>query len=89
MTTPNDDLQRWKGVFPAVPTAFNSDDTINEAGNRAILEDNIAHGVHGFWNCGGTGEGAILILPHEPSTDRRERRPATGEAAIEGLGSTA
>jgi dihydrodipicolinate synthase/N-acetylneuraminate lyase len=54
------DLDKWKGVFPAVPTAFNDDSSINEAGCRAILEDNISHGVHGFWNCGGTGEGAIL-----------------------------
>ena len=54
------DLDKWKGVFPAVPSAFNEDGSVNEAAHRAILDDNIAHGVHGFWNAGGTGEGAIL-----------------------------
>ena len=54
------DTDKWKGVFPAAPSAFNEDGSVNEAASRAILEDNIAHGVHGFWNAGGTGEGAIL-----------------------------
>ena len=50
----------WRGVFPAVPSAFAEDGKVNESAYRAILEDNIAHGVHGFWNAGGTGEGAVL-----------------------------
>jgi len=54
------DTDKWKGVFPAAPSAFHEDGSVNEAASRAILEDNIAHGVHGFWNAGGTGEGAIL-----------------------------
>ncbi len=54
------DLGRWKGVFPAVPTPFHDDGQVNESAYRAILEDNIGHGVHGFWNAGGTGEGGIL-----------------------------
>lgn len=60
MTSQFGEMDGWKGVFPAVPTAFSDDGSINEAGCRAILEDNISHGVHGFWNAGGTGEGAIL-----------------------------
>ena len=56
----NGDTDKWKGVFPAVPTPFNYDGSINEAAYRAILEDNISHGVHGFWTAGGTGEGAIM-----------------------------
>ena len=54
------DLDRWKGVLPSVPTPFHEDGRVNEDAYRAILEDNIAHGVHGFWNAGGTGEGGIL-----------------------------
>ena len=56
----NGDTGKWKGVFPAVPTPFNDDGSINEPAYRAILEDNISHGVHGFWTAGGTGEGAIM-----------------------------
>ena len=49
------DLARWKGIFPAVPTPFHSDGSVNEHALRAVLEDNISHGVHGFWIAGGTG----------------------------------
>lgn len=54
------DAAIWKGVFPAVPTPFHGDGSVNERALRAILEDNIAYGVHGFWIAGGTGEGAIM-----------------------------
>lgn len=54
------DLSAWQGVFPAVPTPFDASGAVNEAAFRAVLEDNIRHGVHGFWIAGGTGEGAIL-----------------------------
>ena len=54
------DVARWKGVFPAIPTPFHTDGRVNEGALRAVLEDNISHGVHGFWIAGGTGEGAIM-----------------------------
>ena len=60
MSSVESNLERWAGVFPAAPTAFDAEGNIDETGCRAILEDNIAHGVHGFWNAGGTGEGSIL-----------------------------
>jgi N-acetylneuraminate lyase len=50
----------FKGVFPAPPTPTTEDGRIHEKGLRALLEDNIAHGVHGFWMAGTTGEGPIL-----------------------------
>jgi dihydrodipicolinate synthase/N-acetylneuraminate lyase len=43
--------------LPVVPT---DDGRVNEAALRAVLEDNIRHGVHGFWIAGSTGEGPIL-----------------------------
>ena len=50
----------FKGVFPAPPTPVTDDGRIGEKALRALLEDNIAHGVHGFWMAGTTGEGPIL-----------------------------
>jgi dihydrodipicolinate synthase/N-acetylneuraminate lyase len=47
-------------VFAANPTPMTADGGINERALRAVLEDNIAGGVHGFWVAGGTGEGAIF-----------------------------
>jgi len=50
----------FKGVFPAPPTPVTEDGRIHEKGLRALLDDNIRHGVHGFWMAGTTGEGPIL-----------------------------
>ena len=50
----------YKGVFPAPPTPVHDDGRINERAFRAVLEDNISHGVHGFWIAGSTGEGPIF-----------------------------
>ncbi|MDA0676641.1 MAG: dihydrodipicolinate synthase family protein [Chloroflexi bacterium] len=50
----------FKGVFPAPPTPTSSDGSVNEKALRAMLEDNIANGVGGFWMAGSTGEGPIL-----------------------------
>ena len=60
LASQNGNLGKWKGIFPAVPTPFHDDGTVNEEAYRAVLEDNIAHGVNGFWNAGGTGEGAVM-----------------------------
>ena len=54
------DLSGFKGVFPANPTPVHADGSIHEEGLRAILEDNMSHGVQGFWIAGSTGEGPIL-----------------------------
>lgn len=51
---------QFAGVYPANPTPTTDDGRVNEAALRAVLEDNIRHGVHGFWIAGSTGEGPIL-----------------------------
>ncbi len=50
----------YKGVFPAPPTPFLADGKLNERAFAALLEDNISHGVHGFWIAGSTGEGPVF-----------------------------
>jgi N-acetylneuraminate lyase len=54
------DMSGFKGVFPAIPTPIHADGSIHEEALRAILEDNMSHGVHGFWLAGGSGEGPAL-----------------------------
>ena len=39
---------------------MNADGSVNYESFRAVLEDNIAAGVHGFWIAGGTGESVYL-----------------------------
>ena len=51
---------QFKGVYPAPPTPIASDGRVHEAALRALLEDNLSHGVDGFWMAGTTGEGPIL-----------------------------
>ncbi len=51
---------RFAGVFPANPTPVTDGGEIHEEGLRAVLEDNMAYGVHGFWVAGTSGEGPLL-----------------------------
>ena len=50
---------KFEGVFPANPTPYN-DGKILENALRGIFQENISHGVNGFWVAGSTGEGPIL-----------------------------
>ena len=50
----------FEGIVPAIITPFTPEGEVNEEAYRRVMESNIEAGVHGFWVCGGTGEGAIL-----------------------------
>ena len=60
----------FKGVFPANPTPVHSDGRINEEALRAIFEDNLSHGVGGFWVAGSTGEGPVMSEQQRETTAR-------------------
>jgi dihydrodipicolinate synthase/N-acetylneuraminate lyase len=70
----------FKGVFPAPPTPTTEDGRIHETGLRALLEDNIAHGVHGFWMAGTTGEGPILTDEQRDAVTRISAEVCKGRA---------
>ena len=53
--------QEFAGVFPANPTPVTDSGEIHEKGLRAILEDNMAYGVQGFWIAGTSGEGPLPV----------------------------
>ncbi|MBO03908.1 MAG: hypothetical protein CL731_02685 [Chloroflexi bacterium] len=61
---------QWKGVFPANPTPVHDDGRINEESLRAIFEDNLSHGVDGFWVAGSTGEGPVMSDQQRETTAR-------------------
>jgi N-acetylneuraminate lyase len=53
------------GIYPALLTPLNHDGTeVNETSLRRLVDRLIAAGVHGFFVCGGSGEG-ILLTPDE------------------------
>ena len=60
----------FKGVFPANPTPVHADGRVNEEALRAIFEDNLSHGVGGFWVAGSTGEGPIMSEQQRETTAR-------------------
>lgn len=54
----------WRGVYPAVTTAFNEDQSLDLAGTLAHVERLIISGVHGLVMLGTVGENCSLE-PHE------------------------
>ena len=60
----------FKGVFPANPTPVKSDGRINEKALEKIIQDNLAHGVDGFWIAGSTGEGPVMSEVQRVTTAR-------------------
>ncbi|MBT3942523.1 MAG: dihydrodipicolinate synthase family protein [Chloroflexi bacterium] len=78
--TGNIDMSGFKGVFPANPTPVKADGSIHEEGLRAILEDNMSHGVGGFWVAGSTGEGPILSEQQRDTVARISGETTKGKA---------
>lgn len=52
----------WKGVFPAVPTQFNEDDSLDLATTQKHVEALLENGVHGLIMLGTIGENCSLSL---------------------------
>ena len=75
-----DNELEFKGVFPAPPTPIAEDGSVHEAALRALLEDNIANGVGGFWMAGSTGEGPILTEEQRETVARVSSEVTQGRA---------
>ncbi|MDP8286537.1 MAG: 4-hydroxy-tetrahydrodipicolinate synthase, partial [Candidatus Electryonea clarkiae] len=50
----------WKGVFTALVTPFNEDDSLDEDGLRSLIQRQLDAGIHGLVPCGTTGESPAL-----------------------------
>lgn len=72
----------YKGVFPAPPTPIAADGRVHESALRALLEDNLAHGVHGFWMAGTTGEGPILTEAQRDAVATISAETCKGRARV-------
>lgn len=73
---------QFAGVYPAPPTPTFDDGRVNEAALRALLDDNIRHGVHGFWMAGSTGEGPILDDEQRAVVARVSAETCKGRAKV-------
>lgn len=72
----------FKGVFPAPPTPLTDDGRVHEAALRALLDDNLRHGVHGFWMAGSTGEGPILSEDQRDAVARISAEMCRGRGRV-------
>jgi N-acetylneuraminate lyase len=72
----------FKGVFPAPPTPIAADGSVNERALRALLNDNISHGVNGFWMAGSTGEGPVLTEEQRETVARVSGEVSQGRALV-------
>lgn len=50
----------FRGIVPPIITPLTSEDELDEAAYRKVLEYCLKAGVHGFWVCGAAGEGFVL-----------------------------
>ena len=69
------DLEKFKGVFPALLTPFKQDNTINEDAIDKLVKMNLQKGVNGFYVGGSTGEGLLLSVE-----ERKQLFKAAAEA---------
>ncbi|MEG0546353.1 MAG: N-acetylneuraminate lyase [Oscillospiraceae bacterium] len=53
-------MEKFKGLFTALLTPFNEDNTLNKQSIEKLIEFNIDCGVKGFYVGGSTGEGMLL-----------------------------
>ena len=53
-------MTEFRGVYPAIISPTDTVGGLNEGAFRAVMEDNIRSGAHGFWVAGGTGESVFL-----------------------------
>ncbi len=53
---------RWKGIFPAVTTKFDADESLDLESTAVHLDFQIRNGIHGMVTCGSLGEASTLTL---------------------------
>lgn len=71
------DASNLRGVFPAIPTPVNADDTINVPATKALLAYLLQQGIDGLLPLGGTGEYGSLA---------REERIKMARLCVETIG---
>jgi 4-hydroxy-tetrahydrodipicolinate synthase len=72
----------WQGVYPAVTTQFNEDDSINHAENAKMLEQLILEGVHGIIVCGTVGENCSLSAAEKRDVMRNAVETVQGRIPV-------
>ncbi|NLD58919.1 MAG: N-acetylneuraminate lyase [Clostridiales bacterium] len=73
-------MDKLNGIFPALITPFDSNNRVDRAALRRVIEYNLQRGVSGFYACGSTGEALLMT---------KDERKELLEAAEEAIGGRA
>ena len=72
----------WTGVFPAVPTQFNDDFSLDLSATRAHIEALLADGIHGLIMLGTIGENCSLSLAEKVEVLKMAVETAKGKVPV-------
>lgn len=72
----------WQGVYPAVTTQFNSDDSINIDSTQRMLDELIKDGVNGIIACGTVGENCSLRADEKRAVLRAAKEVINGRVPL-------
>jgi len=73
---------RWQGVFPAVTSKFNADETLDHAEMRKHFSFLINNGVHGLVTGGSLGEASTLSLEEKVAVAKTAVEVSAGRVPI-------
>lgn len=71
-----------QGIFPALITPLDGGKTVNFDTLRKLVDFHIQSGVHGFFVCGGSGEGLLLSVEERKAVLETVKEAANGRAQI-------
>lgn len=72
----------WTGVFPAITTKFNPDESIDAAGTIKHIDFQIRNGISGLVTCGSLGEASTLSLEEKLDVARIALEAADGRIPV-------
>lgn len=74
--------EKFKGIFPALLTPFNEDESINFDALKQLVNRLIAQGVKGFYVDGSTGEAFLLTIKERKQLIRAVAEYAKGKCTL-------
>lgn len=72
----------WKGVYPAVTTQFNDDNSINFQSTQKMIDELIAEGVHGIIVLGTVGENCSLRAEEKREVLKAAKEAVSGRVPL-------
>ena len=75
-------MNKLRGILPPTVTPFDQDGAFDAAAMRKIIRHQMNAGVHGFYTCGGTGEGLLLTTAEHRAVAETVTDETAGAAAV-------